>query len=80
MKKGVFGVTDSMSKFTGSVGKGISAATMDQKYRDRRRNAMVRNRPTHAMYGLTSGVTGFGISIASGFAGLVVCEFISLLN
>lgn len=61
-----------MSRFTGSLGKGISAATMDKKFQDRRRMNMTRNKPTHAIYGVTQGVGYFGTSIASGFAGLVV--------
>lgn len=73
MKKGVFGITDSMSRFTGSLGKGISAATMDKKFQDRRRMNMTRNKPTHAIYGVTQGVGYFGTSIASGVVGLVVC-------
>ncbi|KAG2213335.1 hypothetical protein INT46_007194 [Mucor plumbeus] len=71
MKKGVFGISDSLSRFSGSLGKGVSAATMDKKFQDRRRMNMTRNKPTHAIYGVTQGVGYFGTSIASGFAGLV---------
>ncbi|KAI7863890.1 hypothetical protein BDF14DRAFT_1998124 [Spinellus fusiger] len=71
MKKSVFGVSDSMSRFTGSLGKGLSAATMDKKFQDRRRINLTRNKPRHAMYGVTQGVAYFGTSIASGVAGLV---------
>ncbi|KAI9475459.1 MAG: hypothetical protein EXX96DRAFT_266961 [Benjaminiella poitrasii] len=71
VKKGVFGITDSMSRFTGSLGKGLSAATMDKKFQDRRWMNMTRNKPTHAIYGVTQGVGYFGTSIASGVAGLV---------
>ncbi|KAG1472355.1 hypothetical protein G6F56_001588 [Rhizopus delemar] len=71
MKKGIFGVTDSMSKFTGSIGKGLSAATMDKKFQEKRRTNMTRNKPTHAIYGVTHGVSYLGTSIASGVAGLV---------
>lgn len=93
MKKGIFGVTDSLSKITGSVGKGLllahmcvgvcmaknhsydiglAAATMDKKFQDRRRISMTRNKPRHAMYGVTQGVTYLGTSVASGVVGLVV--------
>ncbi|RCH94872.1 hypothetical protein CU097_000818, partial [Rhizopus azygosporus] len=71
MKKSIFGVTDSMSRFTGSLGKGLSAATMDKKFQEKRRMNMTRNKPTHAIYGITQGVGYFGTSIASGVAGLV---------
>lgn len=72
LKKSIFGVTDSMSRFTGSLGKGLSAATMDKKFQEKRRMNMTRNKPTHAIYGVTHGVGYFGTSIASGVAGLVV--------
>ncbi|KAG0748282.1 hypothetical protein G6F57_007048 [Rhizopus arrhizus] len=71
LKKSIFGVTDSMSRFTGSLGKGLSAATMDKKFQEKRRMNMTRNKPTHAIYGVTHGVGYFGTSIASGVAGLV---------
>ncbi|KAI8376296.1 uncharacterized protein BYT42DRAFT_594245 [Radiomyces spectabilis] len=71
MKKSVFGLTDSVSRITGSLGKGLSAATMDKKFQDRRRMNLTRNKPRHAMYGVTQGVTYLGTSVASGVAGLV---------
>ncbi|KAG1054811.1 hypothetical protein G6F43_003196 [Rhizopus delemar] len=71
MKKSVFGVTDSLSRLTGSLGKGLSAATMDKKFQDKRRTNMVRNKPTHAINGVTQGVGYFGSSLASGITGLV---------
>ncbi|KAF7728851.1 hypothetical protein EC973_005477 [Apophysomyces ossiformis] len=71
MKKSVFGVTDSVSRITGSLGKGLSAATMDKKFQERRRLNLTRNKPRHAMYGVTQGVAYFGTSVASGVAGLV---------
>ncbi|KAI9273340.1 hypothetical protein EDC94DRAFT_192131 [Helicostylum pulchrum] len=71
VKKSVFGVSDSFSKFTGSIGKGLSAATMDREYQNRRRMTMARNRPKHALVGVTQGATSFANSVASGFSGLV---------
>lgn len=47
--KTVFGVTDSMTKFTSSIGKGLSAATLDQEYQTKRRMAQRRNKPKHAL-------------------------------
>ncbi|KAI8340848.1 hypothetical protein BC941DRAFT_227149 [Chlamydoabsidia padenii] len=71
MKKSVFGFTDSFSRVTGSLGKGLAVATMDKKFQDRRRMKMTRNKPQHAIFGVTQGVTYFGTSVASGFAGLI---------
>lgn len=53
--------------------QGLSVATMDKKFQDRRRINHNRNKPRHAVYGITQGATYFGSSIASGVAGLVVC-------
>ncbi|TIC36939.1 hypothetical protein E3Q08_04156 [Wallemia mellicola] len=72
VKKTVFGVTDSMSKVTGSIGKGLSAITLDQEYQSRRRMTQRRNKPKHALYGVTAGANAFAVSIASGFEGLAL--------
>lgn len=72
----MFGVSDSFTKFTGSIGKGLSAATMDREYQDRRRMNMSRNRPKHALVGVTQGATSFANSLASGFSGLVVSQYL----
>jgi vacuolar protein sorting-associated protein 13A/C len=70
-KKTVYGFSDSFSKVTGSIGKGLSAATLDKTYQDRRRMSQFRNRPKHAIYGVTQGVNSLTSSITSGFEGVV---------
>ncbi|TGZ78721.1 hypothetical protein EX30DRAFT_322121 [Ascodesmis nigricans] len=70
VKKSVFGVTDSLSKFTGSISKGLTAATLDKQFQDRRRMSRSRNRPKHALYGVTAGANSFVSSFASGVGGL----------
>lgn len=70
VKKSVFGFSDSMAKFTGSMSKGLAAATMDKEYQDQRRMSKARNRPKHALYGVTSGGNAFASSMASGIGGL----------
>ena len=70
VKKSVFGVTDSMSKFTGSISKGLAAATLDKQFQARRRMNRARNRPKHALYGVTEGANSFVTSVASGVGGL----------
>ena len=70
VKKSVFGFSDSMAKFTGSMSKGLAAATMDKEYQDQRRMSKSRNRPKHALYGVTSGGNAFASSMASGIGGL----------
>lgn len=70
VKKSVFGLSDSVSKFTGSISKGLAAASMDKEFQDARRMSRSRNRPKHALYGLTSGGNAFASSLASGIGGL----------
>ncbi|KAI9800700.1 MAG: hypothetical protein M1825_004022 [Sarcosagium campestre] len=70
VKKSVFGVSDSMSKWTGSLSKGLAAASMDKQFQDRRRMTRARNRPKHALYGVTSGANSLLTSVASGVGGL----------
>ncbi|OAA63095.1 vacuolar protein sorting-associated protein vps13 [Cordyceps fumosorosea ARSEF 2679] len=69
-KKTVFGFSDSFSKFTGSLGKGLAAASLDKQFQDRRRITRARNRPKHALYGVTAGANSLITSVASGFDGL----------
>ncbi|KAG9239707.1 putative vacuolar protein sorting-associated protein 13 [Amylocarpus encephaloides] len=70
VKKSVFGFSDSFSKFTGSIAKGLAEATMDKQFQDRRRMTRSRNRPKHALYGVTAGANSFVSSVASGVGGL----------
>ena len=70
VKKSVFGFSDSVSKFTGSISKGLAAASMDKEFQDQRRISRSRNRPKHALYGITSGGNAFANSLASGIGGL----------
>ncbi|KPI40863.1 Vacuolar protein sorting-associated protein 13 [Cyphellophora attinorum] len=70
VKKSVFGFSDSMAKFTGSISKGLAAATLDKEFQDQRRMSKNRNRPKHALYGVTSGGNAFATSVASGIGGL----------
>jgi vacuolar protein sorting-associated protein 13A/C len=70
VKKSVFGFSDSMAKFTGSMSKGLAAATLDKEFQDQRRMSKSRNRPKHALYGVTAGGNAFAASMASGIGGL----------
>lgn len=70
VKKSVFGFSDSMAKFTGSMSKGLAAATLDKEFQNQRRMSKTRNRPKHALYGITAGGNAFANSVASGIGGL----------
>ncbi|TPX68863.1 hypothetical protein SpCBS45565_g02841 [Spizellomyces sp. 'palustris'] len=74
-RKTVFGVSDTFSKFTGSIGKGLSVITMDSEFQQRRRLSSIRNRPRHAVYGVTTGATSLARSVASGLTGVVSKPF-----
>ncbi|WWC86271.1 uncharacterized protein L201_001144 [Kwoniella dendrophila CBS 6074] len=69
-KKTVFGISDSMTKFTGSIGKGLSAATLDAEYQTKRRMTRRRNKPKHALYGVAAGASAFADSVTSAFEGV----------
>ncbi|KAF0534769.1 vacuolar protein sorting-associated protein 13 [Gigaspora margarita] len=71
VKKTVYGFSDSLSKFTGSIGKGLASATLDKTFQDRRRMSQYKNRPKHALYGVAQGANSLVTSIGSGFEGLV---------
>ncbi|KAL5628611.1 hypothetical protein BROUX41_003359 [Berkeleyomyces rouxiae] len=70
IKKSVYGFSDSFSKVTGSVAKGLALATLDKQFQDRRRITRARNRPKHALYGVTAGANSLLTSVASGVGGL----------
>ncbi|KAI1802701.1 vacuolar protein sorting-associated protein 13 [Daldinia bambusicola] len=70
VKKSVYGFSDSFSKVTGSFGKGLAAATLDKQFQDRRRITRARNRPKHALFGVTAGANSFFTSVASGIGGI----------
>ncbi|KAL6309957.1 vacuolar protein sorting-associated protein 13 [Sparassis latifolia] len=72
VKKTVFGFSDSVTKFTSSVGKGLSVTTFDSEYQLRRRMNQRRNRPRHAIYGVTAGAEAFASSFVSGMEGVVM--------
>lgn len=70
LKKSVFGFSDSFAKVTGSLAKGLSVATMDKSFQERRRLNQRRNKPKHALYGFSSGANSFFESISSGVTGI----------
>lgn len=72
LKKSIFGISDSISKISGSISKGLTVATMDKKFQARRRSNLTRNRPKHALYGLTNGASSLVENISSGVAGLAL--------
>lgn len=72
VKSIVFGLTDSASKVTGSLGQGLAAATMDKEFQARRRLTKFRNKPRHALYGLQAAGASFFTGLTSGVEGLAL--------
>lgn len=70
LKKSIFGFSDSFAKVTGSLAKGLSVVTLDQKFQERRRLNQRRNKPKHALYGFASGANSFFDSVSSGVTGM----------
>lgn len=68
----MFGISDSVTKITSSVGKGLSAATLDSDYQTKRRMTQRRNKPKHALYGVAAGASAFANSMTSAFEGVAV--------
>lgn len=71
MRKTVSGLTGTFSKFTGSLSKGLAAATMDTSFQRSRRTNQARNRPSNAVLGVSSGARSFYQGFASGLTGIV---------
>ncbi|KAK9766018.1 Vacuolar protein sorting-associated protein 13 [Basidiobolus ranarum] len=71
LSKTVYGFSDSFSKFTGSLGKGLSAATLDKAFQERRRISRTRNKPRHALHGVTQGANSLASGFVSGISGVV---------
>jgi vacuolar protein sorting-associated protein 13A/C len=72
LKKTVYGFSDTFSKFTGSLGKGLASATMDSEFQQHRLQAKKRNRPKHAASGVAAGASSLARGIVSGLTGIVV--------
>lgn len=71
VKKTVSGLTGTLSKFTGSLAKGLSAATMDKSFQQKRRIDRAKNKPRHALSGVSTGVKQLYTGVKSGITGVV---------
>jgi hypothetical protein len=64
--------TDSSGKTDRPSNSGLSAVTLDKQYQSQRRMRQFRNKPKHALYGVSAGAASLLTSVASGFEGVVV--------
>lgn len=75
LKKSVFGVSDSVSRFTDSVAKGLTVASMDKNFQEKRRlQRQQRNNVNNStpVDGFSRGATSLFTGISSGIAGLAI--------
>lgn len=72
LKKSVFGFSDSVAKFTGSIAKGLTVATLDEEFQNRRRMNQRKNKPKHALYGFSNGATSLVDGVTSGITGIAL--------
>ncbi|MBW0555854.1 hypothetical protein O181_095569 [Austropuccinia psidii MF-1] len=70
VKKSAFGVTDSISKITGSVSKGLSAAALNSNWAHKRQRFQFLNR--NKVNALVTGTSAFVGSLASSISGIAV--------
>ena len=71
VKKTVSGLSGTLSKFTGSLARGLSAVTMDKSWQQRRRVDRAKNKPRHALSGVSTGVRQLYTGFKSGLTGVV---------
>jgi len=67
----VFGIFNTTTKITGSIGSGLSNLTMDDDYLRERQARQMRDRPQHIGEGVLLGARDFGMGFFKGFTGLV---------
>lgn len=70
IKKSVYGVSDSVSRFTNSLAKGLTAATMDKDFQQERRQNRRKKKADHPLGRFASGTSSLIGGITSGVTGL----------
>lgn len=68
----VFGIFNTTTKITGSIGSGISTLSMDEEYLRERQARQMRERPQHIGEGVMLGARDFGMGFLKGITGIVV--------
>ncbi|KAL7754164.1 Vacuolar protein sorting-associated protein 13 [Sorochytrium milnesiophthora] len=70
-RKTVYGFSDTLSRMTGSVGKGLAIATLDEDFQQTRQISKARNRPKNTLFGVTTGAKSFAKGVVSGVTGVL---------
>ncbi len=71
VKNTVYGVSDTFSRMTGSMSKGLAAATLDNTFQEKRLAVKNKSRPRHAIGGLSQGTASFAEGVVSGITGII---------
>ncbi|OBA25264.1 DUF1162-domain-containing protein [Hanseniaspora valbyensis NRRL Y-1626] len=70
LKKSVFGFSDSFAKFTGSVAKGLTAATNDKNFQRERYLQQRKNKLSNDSKPFASGLNSLVQGVSAGFSGI----------
>jgi hypothetical protein len=71
VKNSIFGLFNSASKFTGSLGSGVAVLSWDEDYQRKRQEDRQQNKPQHALEGFGQGLLGLGKGIFHGVTGII---------
>eukprot|EP01119_Soliformovum_irregulare_P006504 TRINITY_DN1859_c1_g1_i2.p1 TRINITY_DN1859_c1_g1~~TRINITY_DN1859_c1_g1_i2.p1 ORF type:complete len:1122 (-),score=340.89 TRINITY_DN1859_c1_g1_i2:94-2991(-) len=70
-KHTTYGLFNTVSKITGTAGKGLAALSLDDDYVRRRQKDAIKEKPQHIGEGLMYGAKGLGVGLFDGVTGLV---------
>ena len=71
LKNSIFGVFNTTTKITGTLGKGIATLSRDREFL-KERELLSREKPRHAAEGFAYGVRDFSVGVFKGFFGFFV--------
>jgi hypothetical protein len=72
VKNSVYGTFNTVSKLSGTVGKGIATLSLDPEYIQKRQVKQAVEKPKHFGEGVMYGMKDLGVGILEGISGLVV--------
>jgi len=71
VKNSIFGIFNTATKISGSIGKGVSSLSMDSDYIRERQERNAREKPKHLGEGVLFGVRDFGLGVVKGISGII---------
>ena len=73
VKNSVFGIFNTASKISSSLGKGLATLSMDEAYMRERELSLGVDKPHYIGEGIALGIRDLGLGIYKGLTGIVVC-------